>query len=204
MRYVGKITEWNDAKGFGFVMPNGGRDRVFVHIKAFERRHSHPAAGSLVSYDLLKDDKGRFNASCVRIAGEEPNVRSRRYTLFPRRTMGFLAIAAIVLGWLLGKIPTIFVAAYSALSLFAIALYACDKSAALRDKWRTQESKLHLVGILGGWPGALFAQGQFRLKTKKLEFQIEFWITVLLNCSGLCWLLTSGSAIAINQAILGP
>ena len=24
MRYQGKITDWKDDKGFGFVMPNGG------------------------------------------------------------------------------------------------------------------------------------------------------------------------------------
>jgi len=36
MRYLGRITDWNDANGIGFVAPNGGGDRVFVHVKAFE------------------------------------------------------------------------------------------------------------------------------------------------------------------------
>ena len=38
MRYLGRVTDWNDTKGFGFVMPNGGGDRAFVHVKAFERQ----------------------------------------------------------------------------------------------------------------------------------------------------------------------
>lgn len=34
MRLQGKISEWNDARGFGFVQPNGGGERCFVHIRA--------------------------------------------------------------------------------------------------------------------------------------------------------------------------
>jgi cold shock CspA family protein len=32
VRFKGKITDWNDEKGYGFVTPNGGGPRVFVHI----------------------------------------------------------------------------------------------------------------------------------------------------------------------------
>ncbi|WP_444677964.1 cold shock domain-containing protein [Halomonas sp. E19] len=35
MRHEGKLTEWNDAKGFGFITPTAGGPRVFVHISAF-------------------------------------------------------------------------------------------------------------------------------------------------------------------------
>jgi cold shock CspA family protein len=72
MRYVGRIAEWDDDRGFGFVTPNGGGDRAFVHIKAFERASSRPAAGMLISYELLKDDKGRFNAKGVRFVARKP------------------------------------------------------------------------------------------------------------------------------------
>ena len=45
MRYAGRIREWNDDKGYGFVAPNGGGTEAFVHIedvcRALEFAHHH-------------------------------------------------------------------------------------------------------------------------------------------------------------------
>ena len=35
MRVKGKITKWNDDKGFGFIKPNAGGNQTFLHISAF-------------------------------------------------------------------------------------------------------------------------------------------------------------------------
>lgn len=37
------------------------------------------------------------------------------------------------------------------------------------------------MALLGGWPGALLGQRQFRHKTKKLSFLIVFWLVVVLH-----------------------
>ncbi|MBN8225508.1 MAG: DUF1294 domain-containing protein [Xanthomonadales bacterium] len=71
-------------------------------------------------------------------------------------------------------------------------MYALDKAAAGRDARRTPENSLHLADLLGGWPGALIAQRQFRHKTIKQPFQAVFWITAALNLAGAWWLLSSG------------
>jgi len=34
MRYKGKLTNWQDEKGFGFITPAIGEKQVFVHIYA--------------------------------------------------------------------------------------------------------------------------------------------------------------------------
>ncbi|WP_368045345.1 cold shock domain-containing protein [Gilvimarinus gilvus] len=49
MRNQGKVTNWNDKKGYGFVKPCGGGDQAFVHIKSFERGARRPLDGDLRS-----------------------------------------------------------------------------------------------------------------------------------------------------------
>jgi uncharacterized membrane protein YsdA (DUF1294 family) len=64
-------------------------------------------------------------------------------------------------------------------------MYAHDKSAAKKNARRTEESKLHFIALIGGWPGALLAQRVLRHKTSKQSFQIVFWATVILNVAAL-------------------
>jgi len=80
-------------------------------------------------------------------------------------------------------------------------LYWWDKSAAQKGARRTPESNLHLMDLLGGWPGALVAQQQFHHKTAKASFQAVFWVTVLLNVGMCIWLVRSGLAAEVAQAI---
>jgi uncharacterized membrane protein YsdA (DUF1294 family) len=84
----------------------------------------------------------------------------------------------------------------------AFLIYGHDKSAAVRNAWRVQESTLHLFGLLGGWPGALAAQRLFRHKSSKASFQTTYWITVVLNCAALGWLLSPYGAQTL-QTVLG-
>ena len=53
MRHQGKITHWQDDKGFGFVEPDGGGERAFVHIKAFAVRSGRPAEGDLIRNNFV-------------------------------------------------------------------------------------------------------------------------------------------------------
>jgi uncharacterized membrane protein YsdA (DUF1294 family)/cold shock CspA family protein len=203
MRYLGRIIEWNDDRGFGFVTPNGGGDRAFVHIKAFERASNRPAVGVLISYELVKDERGRFNATTVRFADQKPKSKTSTGKAWIRKTIATSFFVMLLLGWLFAKIPAIIVLVYGVMSAFAFLLYGIDKSAAKSNRWRTQESTLHFVELAGGWPGAVFAQDVFQHKSKKAEFQLAFWVMVVLNCAGLAWLLTTGMAVAINEIILG-
>ena len=54
---------------------------------------------------------------------------------------------------------------YGAMSLVTFLVYAMDKSAARRGAGRTSETTLHLLALVGGWPGALLAQQWLRHKS---------------------------------------
>ncbi len=70
---------------------------------------------------------------------------------------------------------------YGGMSLLAYAAYAVDKAAARRRRRRVPERTLHLLSLLGGWPGALLAQRRLRHKTGKPRFQAMFRATVLVH-----------------------
>ena len=105
----------------------------------------------------------------------------KRGDALPRAAVGLVALCAAIAcaaaGWLPVPVAAVGLGA-SGLSYF---LYMGDKFAAQRGGRRTPESTLHMVDLLGGWPGALVAQQQFRHKTLKAPFQAVFWVTVCVN-----------------------
>lgn len=65
------------------------------------------------------------------------------------------------------------------ISIITIFLYKTDKEKARLGRKRISEQALHLAAMLGGTPAAFYAQKKFRHKTKKLSFQITFWMIAL-------------------------
>jgi cold shock CspA family protein len=69
MRYQGRITEWKDDRGYGFIKPNGGGPNVFLHIKAFNGGLPRPQGGELVTYEVVNDAKRGPRADNVSYVG---------------------------------------------------------------------------------------------------------------------------------------
>ena len=82
---------------------------------------------------------------------------------------------------LLNGISRVPLLAYLVASILAFGLYWYDKKQAQTGQWRTPENVLHGAELLGGWPGALVAQQMFRHKTRKLSYQVFFWLIVTLH-----------------------
>ncbi len=96
-------------------------------------------------------------------------------------------------------IPRTLVSLYLVMSLICYSAYALDKEAAAQNgRWRIAENSLHLLALLGGWPGARIAQHRFRHKTQKKAFRRLFWVTVVLNLAALAWLMTPDGSAALN------
>lgn len=80
---------------------------------------------------------------------------------------------------------TALAALYAVASVACFIAYALDKSAARKGRRRTPERTLLLLGLAGGWPGALAAQQLLRHKSAKTSFLAKFWLTVVLNLAAL-------------------
>lgn len=198
MRQQGRLVEWKDAKGFGFIVPDGGGAQVFVHIKAFADRRYRPGGGERVSYELLHDPQGRMRAMDVTLVGRATGRRARA-GVAPGGLAALLAVAVFFGGLCAaaryGVLPWALVAVYALASAVAFVAYGVDKSAAINDRWRTPESRLHLLALAGGWPGALLAQRLLRHKSSKPAFQLVFWATVMLHFGALGWLVSPAGAV---------
>lgn len=190
MRAKGKITSWNHDKGFGFITPNESGKRVFVHITALRNRQNKPQINQPVSYNLSQDKQGRPCAANVSRAGDAPAQRKNVNKGSNANIAAALFLTIVCISTLMAKIPFLVLPLYLLASMLTFVVYAKDKSAAKRGKWRTSESTLHFLALACGWPGALIAQEQLRHKSKKQEFRLVFWLTVLVNISIFIWLHT--------------
>ncbi|RCU45629.1 DUF1294 domain-containing protein [Corallincola holothuriorum] len=203
MKFQGKLTHWNDDKGFGFVEPNGGGERAFVHIKSFTRCSRRPVDGDLIVYEKKQQKDGRYKAENIRLVADRKTSKKRNGN--PRKlgaaiTIGFCAFLVFVIGT--GRLPLEVLYFYIAVSVVTFFAYALDKSAAQNNRWRTQESTLHLFGLMGGWPGAFYAQNKLRHKSKKSAFKHVFWFTVVINLAMFSWLLTQ-EGTTLLRSVLG-
>lgn len=114
-------------------------------------------------------------------------------------------MALVALSVVSGKLPALILWGYLIAGLITFLVYAIDKTAAKDGAWRTQESTLHLLSLIGGWPGALIAQAALRHKSKKQSFKSAFWMTVVLNVGALAWMLTpTGASIVQSWIGEGP
>jgi uncharacterized membrane protein YsdA (DUF1294 family)/cold shock CspA family protein len=193
MRLKGSLVEWNDDRGYGFLEPSGGGQRAFCHISALAVRSPRPVVGDRVTYETNKDEHGRLRAVQIRPVSAAAAAQKRSP---PRRTspwqpvVGSILFIAILAGLVVADrlpwfVPLVYLAA-SGLTIFA---FAFDKSAAMNQRWRTQESTLHCFSLLGGWPGAWIAQVLFRHKTRKGSFVATFVLCVIINIAVLAWVV---------------
>lgn len=187
----GRLTQWDDAKGYGFITPEGGGDKLFVHIKAFGLRPQRLFIGERLSYREGQDAQGKRRAVDVRSLEPRPmppipKARDRgRVLLLVPGFAGFVLACHLLWG-----VPNAAWGAYSAMSMATFIVYALDKRAARRGGWRVAENTLHGLSLLCGWPGALLAQELLRHKSAKPAFRRLFWLTAALNVLGFALLFT--------------
>lgn len=68
MSSSGTVKFFNNAKGFGFIQPDGGAKDVFVHISAVERAGlATLSENQKVSFDLERGNNGKVSAVNLKV-----------------------------------------------------------------------------------------------------------------------------------------
>jgi len=178
-QFEGKLTSWNSEKGFGFIKPTLDGKDIFVHIRDLRCKSEAPVIGDTIFYNLKQGTDGKSRAYNAYVNG----VKSTRPKAYASPGILGLLITAIPFLLSLYIIKTTYypLALYSVASLVCFFSYLSDKRKATSGSWRIPESTLHLLELIGGWPGALIGQQTLRHKTRKLSFQLTFWTIVLLH-----------------------
>ena len=201
MRDQGRLVEWFDDKGYGFIQPNDStKDRVFLHIKDFSRPGPRPIVGCALDYAVILDERGRFRAQQVHYlkasqtkAAQSPN--KKNVVQMPRQAepmqilciIYILALAGLSVVGLLSGMVLLFVSIINVLTHW---FYAQDKEAAQMGNRRVPENTLHLLSFLGGWPAAWLAQQRLRHKTQKQPFRKIYFCTIAFNILLILWLIS--------------
>jgi uncharacterized membrane protein YsdA (DUF1294 family)/cold shock CspA family protein len=189
-RLEGTLASWNPARGFGFIDPAQGGRQVFAHVRAFPQGTT-PEVGIKLTYEIERTPEGKTRARFVRVAGAAPI-----QTYGPARSniLSYLPIALFAAIYVIDVIiwhpPYWVLVVYLGTSALCLLIYSVDKSAAALGRWRVSESALLLLGLAGGWPGAIIAQRLLHHKTKKRSFQAAFAGSVVVNIAAFV-LLTS-------------
>lgn len=186
MRFEGTVKSWNEDRAFGFIAADQGGQEIFLHITAFPARSGQPPLNQRVSFEVELNREGKKRATNVRLVSPVRITRSRAgnrsaewggATLFT--VPAFILIYLLVA--ILWRVPHLVAAAYLVLSVVCFITYAADKSAAQTGRWRTKESSLLMLGLIGGWPGGVLAQQLLHHKSTKASFRSAFWSTVVVN-----------------------
>lgn len=206
-RQQGQIKKWQEDKGFGFIETEA-REQVFFHVSEFKAQR-RPNVGEEVVFSVEYDNQGRMQAKQVQelgfvkqqMAQKNKQIRQRNHKRSiqadfeagqkKRLFVGVGFYLVLILLAAMHKLSWLVVGWYAVLGLVTYLMYAKDKAAAQRNEWRTPESTLHLLSVLGGWVGAMVAQNYLRHKSQKSEFRIAYYLTVLINLAGLLVLLTN-------------
>ena len=68
---MGTVKWFNDAKGFGFIEPQGGGGDVFAHFSAIQMDGFRTLKqGSAVTFDLIQGPKGNLAQNIRPLEGE--------------------------------------------------------------------------------------------------------------------------------------
>ena len=204
----GVVKKWQDDKGFGFIETETGA-AVFFHVSEFKAQR-RPTIGEQVVFTVGQDSQGRLQAKQVQELGFVQQKMAQKNSQIRQRNakrshqaefetgqkkrlvlgLGFYAILALLA--VMQKISWLVVGWYFVLGLITYGMYAKDKAAAQSGEWRTPESTLHLLSILGGWVGAMVAQTYLRHKSQKPEFRMTYYLTVVINLAVLLFIMAGG------------
>jgi uncharacterized membrane protein YsdA (DUF1294 family)/cold shock CspA family protein len=201
MRANGKIVSWDSSKGCGYAMAKAGGSEIFIESKNIDESHYQVVVGQQITFTIQEAKRGLPTGHEIQFVGNKVHAKSRSWYSF---TWGAILLLLAFGSWLyLEQIIAVAVFVfYGLLSAISFSCYYIDKRAARKDLWRLKESTLQLSALLGGWPGALIAQGVLRHKIRKPLFLFGFYFIVSIHLGLLFFYLSEQGNVMIRSLLI--
>ncbi|MGI9213672.1 MAG: DUF1294 domain-containing protein [Methylococcaceae bacterium] len=187
----GTLVFWNDEKGFGFVRPLKGGEDYFAHISVFDRQQNRrPEIADRVLYREAPDDSGRRRLAYASLKGVEREPPGAALGILtktrPPQISALICVPLVLSSYIIwhfnNPLPLM---SYVFLSILTMVLYGFDKRHAIQGDWRIPELYIHILEIMGGWPGSLIAQIDFSHKTRKSPYRRRLRLIIVAH--GVAW-----------------
>lgn len=140
MERLGKVSEWNDDRGFGFLAPLDGEPAlVFFHVRDYRLDGRRPEVSELVKFTAQRQPDGKWRARAVRrtVPVARHAKPAARAAAAPRPASPLAGATAVVLyalfiGWAIrgNRLPVEAIFVALAVSAITFVVYALDKHAA--------------------------------------------------------------------------
>ena len=188
-RYQGRLIEWHDEQGYGFIqgISDPRHTRVFLHISHFERSGPRPIVGCVLDYQLGLDPQARPQALKVRYVKAQ-QVQKPAQSPAPQKLAFHPIYMLMTLYWVgllvlshFQQLPNFSLLVILLINAYCYWLFYQDKQAAIAGKARVSEQQLLMLCALGGWTAAWFAAQHFRHKTQKQPFKTHFALSIVMH-----------------------
>ncbi len=98
----GKIFDWKDDKGFGFIVSENQSNKIFFHISDIETKQRRPKVDDLVDFDLIRDDQQRLKAKHITIKGLSSTKNQSNVEPVKKNILDYVAIIVLLLSIIVG------------------------------------------------------------------------------------------------------
>lgn len=206
-KHQGIVVKYDQTRHFGFIRMKTGLD-VFFHQRHY-RAQKTPTVGEAVVFALANDKQGRLHATQVQeldfVIKQQQAAKQRQLHAQARRqqkvayqahqdskitelnsvcAFALLYFLAVIAAVVYLSLPKLIIIWYALIGMVSYLTYYRDKQAALHDRWRIPERRLHTYDVLGGWIGASFAQRLLDHKASKSSFRTLFYLSIFMHIIG--------------------
>lgn len=104
MKLNGRLSKWNDQRGFGFITKETDGEEVFVHISAFPHSTNRPVIGEELSFDIDISRDGKRKAVNLKRSPSFSSTSSKQNDATKKSSLSVLNVLVVVTLVLLGSL----------------------------------------------------------------------------------------------------